>query len=187
MHICAHLLWFQTGVQSDFSAFAVVVASYFLKCYFDFFGVVIIRRPSSKQGQSRPCFFASSCAAWTFGGWKPPPPPIKFVIFPCHTASEAPPPLPSSSSPWYFVFGFFLIEHIGKWTATKSFLAIILYFWPRAGNPILSQESCVWRNDPSLPHHHPPTVAASSLLLPSFLVVLLHIHVCLNADGIKGI
>lgn len=102
---------------------------------------------------------------------------VFYLFILCHMASKGtslPPPPP------HFRY------NIGKWTATKSFLAIIL-FWPCAGNPILSQESCVWEwLPPVAPSERYPDPTPSIPSHPTFLLLaFLHIHVCLNADGIK--
>lgn len=102
---------------------------------------------------------------------------VFYLFILCHMASKGS-SLPPTSAHFRY--------NIGKWTATKSFLAIIL-FWPCAGNPILSQESCVWEwLPPVAPSERYPDPTPSILSHPTHLLLaFLHIHVCLNADGIK--
>lgn len=75
--------------------------------------------PPSKD-KATPSVFASSCAAWTFGGWKfqssPPHPVCVSFSFFCHDKKNSEETFSPHSRP-----------NVGKWTATKSFLAIILF------------------------------------------------------------
>lgn len=115
------LLYFGAGVGwvGWFFIFLFCCGCFFCFCFF--FSLVSsssVVHPPSKD-RATPPVFASSCAAWTFGGWKIQSSPphqvcVYFIIFLCHMASK------ETSSP-HFRY------NIGKWTATKSFLAIILF------------------------------------------------------------
>lgn len=112
-------------------------------CFLSLFLLIIslvssssVVHPPSKD-RAAPPVFASSCAAWTFGGWKIPSSPLHQVCVFCFYAiwllKETPPP-PTSS---------FSIQR-REMNGNKIFSCHHPFFWPCAGKPhSVSRKLCV--------------------------------------------
>lgn len=122
-----------------------------------------ISRPSSKQGQSPSLCFSLILCRMNFW-W------LEMSKF------------SSSSLCWRNIFPHSQYR-VGKWTATKSFLAIILFLALCRQPHSVLRKLCVkeWLLSRLLSRALTP----SPIPLTHFLLAFLHIHVCLNADGIK--
>lgn len=165
--------------------------------FFLFFSFVLFRwcpphHPSSiLQARIEPLlpFFASSCAAWTFGGWKifkvSPPHQvcvlfIYLFFFSCAIWLLKKHPPPSFSIQRREMNGnkIFSCHHpfFGLVQATPFCLKKVVCERMTPPSPLPSVTPTPRSRPPSPLHPDSPTF---------FLYAFLHIHVCLNADGIK--